>query len=141
MKVPPTCSVVEPLGAPLKVTVVVAHAPGARLPRFCGSGVPLTPPSLAVVSTTLLAVAVPLLQTVMVATVLLPLHESTVEVLMRGAPAHAVLHTKLMLVTDIESTRTPAAPAAETLLSLAARHFNWTFCPAAAAGKLATVVM
>ena len=141
MKVPPTCSVVEPLGAPLKVTVLTDEAPGASVPTDCGSGVPLTPPNLAVVSTTPLAVAVPLLLMVMVATMLLPLHESTVEVPMRGAPAHAVLQTKLVLLTDMVSTRTPAAPVAETLLSVAARNFNWTFCPAAAGGKLAMVVM
>jgi len=51
---------------------------------FCGSGVPLLPPSLAVVNITLLAVAVPLLVMVILATVLPLLHENTVEVLNRG---------------------------------------------------------
>ena len=117
----------------MNVTVVVAHAPGARLPKLCGSGVPLTPPRAAVVSTTLLAVAVPLLHRVMVATLLLPLHESVEETLMRGAPAHAVLQTKVVLLITILSIRTPVA---ETLLSDAIRHFNWMFCPLAAAGRL-----
>jgi hypothetical protein len=45
------------------------------------------------------------------------------------------------LVIATSSTRTPAAPEAETLLSVAARHFNRTFCPLAAAGRLAVVVM
>ncbi len=31
VKVPPTCSVVEPLGAPLKVTVFTDEAPGASV--------------------------------------------------------------------------------------------------------------
>jgi hypothetical protein len=69
----------------------------------------------------------------MVATLLLPLHESTEETLMRGAPAHAVLHTNVVLLITILSIRTPVE---ETLLSDAMRHFNWTFCPLAAAGIL-----
>ena len=39
------------------------------------------------------------------------------------------------------SIRTPLAPAAATLLSLAARHFSWMFCPLAAAGRFTFVVM
>ena len=97
MYVPPTCSVVEPVGAPVKVMVTVAEAPGARLPMFCGNGVPLMPPRFAVVSVTALAVAVPLLLMVIVATVFPLLHESTVEVLIRGAPVHAVLDPSVKL--------------------------------------------
>ncbi len=88
----PICSVVEPLGAPLNLTVAVAEAPGTSVSIVCGSGVPLMPPSFAVVNITLLAVAVPLLLMVIVATVLPLSHESAVEVLMRGAPWQAVLH-------------------------------------------------
>ena len=95
--VPPTCSVVDPVGAPVKVIVNVADTPGARLPMFCGNGVPLMPPRFAVVSVTALAVAVPLLLMVMAATVFPLLHESTVEVLMRGEPAHAVLDPSVKL--------------------------------------------
>jgi hypothetical protein len=39
----------------------------------------------------------------------------------------------------MESTRTPATPAAVALLSQAARHFNWMGCPPAAAGRLTDV--
>jgi hypothetical protein len=41
----------------------------------------------------------------------------------------------------MSSIRTPAAPAATPLWSVAARHFNWMFCPLAAAGRLTVVVM
>lgn len=97
MYVPPTCSVVEPAGAPVKVMVTVANAPGERLPMFCGNGVPLIPPRFAVLSVTALAVAVPLLLMVIAASVFPLLHESTVEVLIRGAPAHAALDPNVKL--------------------------------------------
>src|SRR5947207_15875467 len=38
-------------------------------------------------------------------------------------------------VITMLSTRTPLSPAAATLLSVAARHFNWMFCPLAAGGR------
>ena len=49
--------------------------------------------------------------------------------------------TKVDVVSETLSTRTPDAPAAATLLSVAARHFNLTFCPPAAAGRLIVEVM
>src|SRR5258706_14319575 len=39
------------------------------------------------------------------------------------------------------SIRTPAAPAAMALLSVATRHFILTICPLAAAGRLTVVVI
>ena len=89
---------VAPLGAPLNVTLQTKDWPGVRVRGgVLGNGVPLTPPSTAVVNTTLVAVAVPLLLIVMSATVLVPLHRSAVDVLMRGAPAHAVLQPRVKL--------------------------------------------
>ncbi len=52
-----------------------------------------------------------------------------------------VLHTKLDPEITIVSTRTPAAPAATALLSVAARQRNLIGCPAAAAGRLIVEVM
>jgi hypothetical protein len=51
------------------------------------------------------------------------------------------LHTKLEPEITMVSTRTPAAPAATALLSVAARHLNLIGWPAAAAGKLIVDVM
>jgi hypothetical protein len=41
----------------------------------------------------------------------------------------------------ISSIRTPAAPVAETLLSVAARHFNLIGCPLAVAGRVTVEVI
>ena len=54
-------------------------------------------PSLAVVSTTLFAIPVPVLLIVIVAMVLAPLHDNTLEVEIRGAPAQAVLQPNVKL--------------------------------------------
>ena len=86
---PLTSRVCTPLVAPLNVMLATTDAPGAIFPRFCGRGVPLTVPSLTIVNITLLAVAVPVLLTLMAATVLPPLQLRVDETPMRGAPAHA----------------------------------------------------
>jgi hypothetical protein len=77
---------VSPKGAPENVTVVTTEVPGARVTLLCGRGVPLTAPILAVVNITLLAVAVPLFVTVIVATVFPPWQERTVDVVTSGEP-------------------------------------------------------
>jgi hypothetical protein len=59
--VPPSTSVELDPGEELtKFTVVLMVAPGARLPRLCGKGVPFVAPNFAVVSITLVAVVAPM---------------------------------------------------------------------------------
>ena len=45
------------------------------------------------------------------------------------------------LTMEMVSMRTPGLVAGMTLLSEPTRHFNWMFCPDAAAGRLTTLVM
>src|SRR5258706_5102824 len=52
-------------------------------------------------------------------------------------PAAVAVHEMPVIV----SIRTPAAPAAMALLSVATRHFILTICPLAAAGRLTVVVI
>ena len=98
----------------MNVTEVTTEAPGARLPRLCGSGAPLTTPNLAVVNITLLAVAVPPFVTVIVATVFPALQERTVDVLMSGEPWHAPLQTSGEMMSENALTL-PVSPEARSL--------------------------
>ena len=63
--VPPIVRVEEAPAVELtKVTVVETEAPAATLPKFCGNGVPLVKPNLALLSITLFAVTLPVFCTV-----------------------------------------------------------------------------
>lgn len=73
-------------------TVVLTEPPGARLPRFCGNGVPVVKPSFAVVSITLSAVAEPMFWTVTDASTVEAFARVNCEVTTSLTPPHGVVH-------------------------------------------------
>src|SRR6266550_7127742 len=91
---PPILSVELTPGVELaKLTVVVTEAPGARLPRPCGNGVPLVAPSFAVVTITLFAVSEPMFLIVTVADTFPAVLRVNVEVTSSLTCPHGVVQT------------------------------------------------
>src|SRR4030095_13045991 len=123
--VPPMTRLADAPGVELlKLTVVLTEAPGARLPRLCGNGVPLVAPSLAVVNITLLAVAEPRFWIETAAATLVPLVRLSVEVTTRLTPPQGTVQVYVVSATTMLSMRMPGVgPPAITVSSEPARHF------------------
>ena len=96
---PPRVSVVLVAGDELvKLKVVLTVAPGARLPRLCGSGVPLVAPNFAIVSITLFAVVEPMFCTVTAASTVDESARLRVEPTTTLTPPQGVVQTGIAVV-------------------------------------------
>ena len=116
-KVPPRVSVeLLPGDEFTKFTVVLTDAPGARLPRLCGSGVPLVAPNLAVVSITLFAVAEPAFCTVTAACTFDGSVRVRVELTISLTPPHGVVQTvvEVVIVRSQPPAMLPPSPVAKS---------------------------
>src|SRR4029453_14979652 len=99
----------------LKLTTVLTEAPGAKLPRLCGNGVPLVAPSLAVVNITLLAVTAPMFWIETAAATLLAPVRLSVLVTTRFIPPQGTVQVYVVSDTTMLSMRMPGVgPAATT---------------------------
>ena len=114
---PPTFRVALAPGLELlKLIVVLTEAPGARLPRLCGNGVPLVAPSFAVVNITLLAVTAPMFWSVTAATTVDAFARLSDEVTMTLVPPHGEVHTGVAVVMpkDQPPDIDPPSPVAKS---------------------------
>ena len=91
--VPATDNDDPPGGTPVNVTTALVDPPPGMVPSGCGSGTPLTAPSLACVNCAFCADVVPVLLTVIVARTVVAFSRTSAALVVMRTSAHVCEHT------------------------------------------------